>query len=92
MPKYHVRFLKGPNMKLKLIHDAIEEAESFEEVLRRHTDWPIQVAWDDRAATAWNPGTCMYWQEMWEAAIVPDTAHMPLIGAWKQGGEPASNE
>ena len=53
MPKYHVRFLKGPNMTLRLYHEAIEEANSFEEVLTRHTDWPIQVAWDDRAATAW---------------------------------------
>ncbi len=73
-------------MTLILHHDAIEEADSFEEVLRRHTDWPIHVGRDDRTATAWNPGTCMYWQEMWEAAIVDEKAHLPLIGAWKQGG------
>lgn len=85
MPRYHVRYLKGPNMHLRLYHEAIEEAPSFEEALRRHTDWPIQIAWDDRAATAWNPGTCMYYQEMWEAALLDDKAHMPLIGAWKQG-------
>ncbi len=90
MPRYHVRYLKGPNMHLRLYHEAIEEASSFEEVLRRHTTWPIQTAWDDRAATAWNPGTCMYFQEMWEAALLSDDAHLPLIGAWKQGGEPVS--
>ncbi len=92
MPRYHVRHLKGPNMHLRLYHEAIEEAPSFEDVLRRHTSWPIQIARDDRAATAWNPGTCMYFQEMWEAALVNDDAHLPLIGAWKQGEAPASED
>lgn len=86
MPRYHVRFVKGPNMTLRLFHDSIEEGDSFEEVLHRFTDWPIQIAWDRQAATAWNPGTCMYYQEMWEAALLPAGAHLPLIGAWKQGG------
>ena len=44
MPHYHVRFLKGPNMTLRLYHDSIETAESFEQVLRRHTTWPIQIS------------------------------------------------
>lgn len=85
MPRYHVRYLKGPNMHLHLHFEDIEEAPSFEAVLRRHTDWPIHVAWDDKAATAWNPTGCIYFQEMWEAALLKDDAHMPLIGAWKQG-------
>ena len=85
MPHYHVRFLKGPNMTLRLYHDSIETAESFEQVLRRHTTWPIQISWDHLAATAWNPGTSMYYQEMWEAALLTEDQHLPLIGAWKQG-------
>lgn len=85
MPRYHVRCVKGPNMTLRLFHDAIEEADSYEEVLRRHTDWPIHVAFDRRAATAWNPGTCMYYQEMWEAAILEEGQVMPIVGAWLQG-------
>lgn len=84
MPRYHVRFLKGPNMTLIRYYDEIEEGENFEEVLRRHTTWPIQIAWDRLAATAWNPGTSMYYQEMWEAALLKEGAHMPLIGAWQQ--------
>lgn len=55
MPHYHVRFLKGPNMTLRLYHDSIETAESFEQVLRRHTTWPIQISWDHLAATAGIP-------------------------------------
>ena len=85
MPHYHVRFLKGPNMTLRLYHDSIETAESFEQVLRRHTTWPIQISWDHLAATAWNPGTSMYYQEMWEAALLTEDQYLPLIGAWKQG-------
>ncbi|WP_337528660.1 hypothetical protein [Desulfovibrio sp.] len=48
------------------------EASSFEEALRPHTDWPITESYDHATATAWNPGTCMYYQEMWEAALLPD--------------------
>ena len=61
MPRYHLRYLKGPNYTLNL-----------EEALRPHTDWPITESYDHATATAWNPGTCMYYQEMWEAALLPD--------------------
>ena len=56
MPHYHVRFLKGPNMTLRLYHDSIETAESFEQVLRRHTTWPIQISWDH--VLSGNVGSC----------------------------------
>ena len=63
---------KGPNYTLNLEYDGIVEAPSFEEALRPHTDWPITESYDHATATAWNPGTCMYYQEMWEAALLPD--------------------
>lgn len=72
MPRYHLRYLKGPNYTLNLEYDAIVEAPSFEAALRPHTDWPITESYDYATATAWNPGTCMYYQEMWEAALLPD--------------------
>ena len=72
MPRYHLRYLKGPNYTLNLEYDGIVEASSFEEALRPHTDWPITESYDHATATAWNPGTCMYYQEMWEAALLPD--------------------
>ena len=72
MPRYHLRYLKGPNYTLNLEYDGIVEASSFEEALRPHTDWPITASYDHATATAWNPGTCMYYQEMWEAALLPD--------------------
>ena len=72
MPRYHLRYLKGPNYTLNLEYDGIVEAPSFEEALRPHTDWPITESYDHATATAWNPGTCMYYQEMWEAALLPD--------------------
>ena len=31
-----------------------------------------RYGYDHATATAWNPGTCMYYQEMWEAALLPD--------------------
>lgn len=72
MPRYHLRFLKGPNYTLRLEYDGVVEAESFEAALAPHTDWPITISYDLATATAWNPGTCMYYQEMWEAALLPD--------------------
>ena len=72
MPRYHLRYLKGPNYTLNLEYDGIVEASYFEEALRPHTDWPITESYDHATATAWNPGTCMYYQEMWEDALLPD--------------------
>lgn len=71
MPHYHLRFMKGPNYTLNLEFEAVVEAPSFEEALKPHTDWPITESYDHATATAWNPGTCMYYQEMWEAALLP---------------------
>lgn len=73
MPRYHLRFLKGPNYTLRLAQEATVEAPSFAEALAPFTSWPITEAYDHATATAWNPGTCMYYQEMWEAALLPDT-------------------
>ena len=72
MPHYHLRFMKGPNYTLKLEFESVVEAPSFEEALKPHTDWPITESYDHATATAWNPGTCMYYQEMWEAALLPE--------------------
>ena len=46
MPRYHLRYLKGPNYTLNLEYDGIVEASSFEEALRPHTDWPITESYD----------------------------------------------
>ena len=72
MPRYRLRFLKGPNYTLHLEYDAVVEAESFEAALAPHTAWPITESYNHATATAWNPGTCMYYQELWEAALLPD--------------------
>ena len=72
MPHYHLRFMKGPNYTLNLEFEAVVEAASFEEALKPHADWPITESYDHATATAWNPGTCMYYQEMWEAALLPE--------------------
>ena len=59
MPRYHLRYLKGPTYTLNLEYDGIVEASSFEEALRPHTDWPITESYDHATATAWTPGTCI---------------------------------
>ena len=69
MPRYHLRFLKGPNYTLRLAQEATVEAPSFAEALAPFTNWPITESYDHATATAWNPGTCMYYQEMWEAGL-----------------------
>lgn len=72
MPRYHIRFLRGPNDTLQQSQEEIVEAASFEEALAPHTNWPITESYDHATATAWNPGTCMYYQEMWEATLLPE--------------------
>ncbi len=73
MPRYHLRYLKGPNYTLNLEYEAVVEAPSFEAALAPHTDWPITESYDHATATAWNPGTSMYYQELWGAALLPAT-------------------
>lgn len=73
MPRYKLRFLKGPNYTLELCHEEIVEAASFEEALAPRSDWPITESYDHATATAWNPGTCMYYQELWEAERLFDS-------------------
>ena len=72
MPRYHLRALAGPNDTLRLKHDITVEAPSFEDALRLYTHWPITESYDHTTATAWSPGTSLYYQELWEATLLPD--------------------
>lgn len=72
MPQYHLRFMKGPNYTLNLEFEAVVEAASFEEAPEAPYRLAHNESYDHATATAWNPGTCMYYQEMWEAALLPD--------------------
>ena len=51
MPRYHLRFMKGPNYTLNLEYEAVVEAPSFEQALAPHTDWPITESYDHATAT-----------------------------------------
>ena len=72
MPRYLLRYLKGPNCTLNLEYETVVEAPSFERALAPHTNWPITESYDQSTATAWNPGTCVYYHELWEAALLPE--------------------
>ena len=72
MSRYHLRALAGPNYTLRLRRNITVEAHSFEEALRPYTTWPITESYDHATATAWNPGTSLYYQELWEATLLPD--------------------
>ena len=76
--------MKGPNYTLNLEFETVVEAPSFEEALKPHTDWPITESYDHATATAWNPGTCMYYQEMWEAALLPEAILTASHGSVEQ--------
>ena len=77
MPRYRLDYYEEANMNLVRSPSGIVEAESFEAALRLRTQWPVFEARDHRSATAQNPGTCVYYTEMWEATLLdaPPAAH-----------------
>lgn len=79
MPRYRVRYLQGPNHTMLVKEDFEEEGQSFTEVLQRHSHWPITESYDCKTATAWNPTTCLYYQEMWEASLIPETLNTETL-------------
>ena len=74
MPRYHLRFMRGPNYTLNLEYEAVVEADSFTAALEPYSSWPITESYDHATATAWNPGTSLYYQELWEAELLPEDA------------------
>ena len=87
MPRYQLDFIAGNNMHLVVQKSEIVEAASFAEALARKTDWPVFEARDHRSAAADNPGTSMYYTEMWEATLLdPLPDHLPesWLGDWSR--------
>lgn len=70
MPRYSLCYIEGPNDTLKSSQHDVVEATSFQEALATHTLWPVVENYNHTMACAQNPGTCMYYQEMWEAKTV----------------------
>ncbi len=80
MSRYELVYFKGANMSLTRTAPEIVEAESFTEALARKTAWPVFEARDHRSATAQNPGTCVYYTEMWEATLLDPLPETPPAG------------
>lgn len=74
MPRYQLRYVEGPNDRLKISHAHTVQAASFAEALASRTHWPIMESYDHRIACAQNPGTSLYYMEAWEAEELPDDA------------------
>lgn len=72
MQRYTLWHIEGPNFSLKRSQHAIVEAASFQEALATRTDWPVVEDYKHESASAQNPGTCMYYQELWEATKMTD--------------------
>jgi len=72
MPRYQVWYIEGPNGALKKSREQVVEAASFAEALAPFSRWPVVENYNHTTASAWNPGTCLYYQEMWEAKRLPD--------------------
>ncbi|MDR1856385.1 MAG: hypothetical protein LBR22_04405 [Desulfovibrio sp.] len=70
MQRYRIWYIEGPNLDLKKSRERVVEADSFAEALRPYTNWPVVENYDHTTASAWNPGTCMYYQELWEAKLL----------------------
>jgi hypothetical protein len=74
MPRYKVWYIEGPNCALKKSREQTIEASSFAQALAPLTGWPVVENYDHTSASAWNPGTCMYYQQMWEALLLDEGA------------------
>lgn len=72
MQRYALCHIEGPNLKLKRSQHTIVEAASFQEALATRTDWPVVEDYKHESASAQNPGTCMYYLELWEATKLED--------------------
>ena len=70
MPTYTVCYYEGMNMNLTASTPEVLEASSFAEALAAKTTWPVFEARDHLSATAQNPGTCVYYTQMWEATLL----------------------
>ena len=70
MSQYKLVYYSGTNMNL--VHGASEivEADSFNDALSLKCSWPVFEARDHLSAAAQNPGTCVYYTEMWEAVLM----------------------
>ena len=57
---------------MNLVQGASEivEADSFNDALSLKCSWPVFEARDHLSAAAQNPGTCVYYTEMWEAVLL----------------------
>jgi len=67
MPCYRICYIAGPNLALRKSREQVVEALSFAEALAPFSNWPVVENYNHTTASAWNPGTCLYYQEMWEA-------------------------
>ena len=70
MSQYRLVYYEGMNMNLTQSEPQIVEADSLEKALALKSAWPVFEARDHRSATAQNPGTCVYYTEMWEATLL----------------------
>ncbi|MEG2173698.1 MAG: hypothetical protein RRY29_10655 [Desulfovibrionaceae bacterium] len=75
MPRYSLCHIEGPNDRLKSSQHALVDAASFQEALATRTTWPVEENYNHSCATAQNPGTCTYYQELWEATVLTTEKH-----------------
>lgn len=81
MSQYKLVYYSGMNMNLVQGASEIVEADSFNDALSLKCSWPVFEARDHLSAAAQNPGTCVYYTEMWEAVLMdPETGlHQPRL-------------
>ena len=70
MSQYKLVYYSGMNMNLVQGASEIVEADSFNGALSLKCSWPVFEARDHLSAAAQNPGTCVYYTEMWEAVLM----------------------
>lgn len=88
MATYSLRYISGPNDRLKISEPFSVRADSFEEALSKFTPWPVEEMYDHSSACARNPGTSLYDFEAWEVHPVADTERpCALLHAQNMTGE-----
>lgn len=69
MPTYRIRYVHGPNSKLKVSDWEEVAAETVSAALALRSPWPVQENMEATSAWAKNPGTSLYHVEAWEAEL-----------------------
>ena len=70
MNTYALRYINGPQEKLRFSREETVQAKTIDEALAGKSAWPVERNWAQTCAWSKNPGTSLYHVEAWEATLI----------------------